>query len=143
MNFEYPENTADIIHEIVIKYGFLDSAKKEFEKNINNNENLQEASKKLPNYLILKLIDDYINENIAYEEFQDLLREELKTTDEISKMIFNEIKERILTVDVSQNKPVSQENIADDATEKPNVLPNNKKNQNKYSNIDTYREPIE
>jgi hypothetical protein len=139
----YPENSAQIIQEIIEKYGFLSLVEEGTKKftTAKNKQERDEIIKNLPGYKLADLVIYRAKGSLSFDDFVSEIKESLKTDNEKSKQIAEEIDKKIIPF-IKVEKNVSSE-LLPEQPEIESSVENTREIKKFNVEKDDYRENIE
>jgi hypothetical protein len=143
MNIIYPENSVDIIQEIVKKYNFSESLE-EVVKNLvkeTSREKREEIIGKLPNYKIAKIISQFAKGLISEKALSKTIEEELMVSLKIAEEINKTLQEKIIPFIEFKKMPESESQT--ESPEMESLIEKKEETRKSYLKPDNYREDIE
>jgi hypothetical protein len=107
MEIIYPENSSQIIEDIIEKYGFSEAEKESFEKltHSTTKEDYKEISKNSAGFKLAELVIRRANGLLSPDKLPLAIKEEMGTTDKTARQIAAEFEEKILPFIEIQKTP--------------------------------------
>jgi hypothetical protein len=150
----FSEKAADVILEIIKKYGLRENRKEIIER-LSKARTLIEKEEIIGNYpkrKLAKLVKGLAEERIEKEEALLILEKDLNLSEEEANGLFNELKNNVLILarkeslqegEINERKPIKKL-VAKEILSKKELLNQNiKKTITKYSSNDSYREKVD
>jgi hypothetical protein len=140
MKITYPENSSEIINEIVEKYGFskIEEEMMEIFSKGNSSQTGEEILKNLPGYKLAEFVIKRAK-GLSPEDLISSIKNGLETTNEISRQIAKEIEEKIIPFIEFENTPINELLIKSQEIK----LNENIEEIKKSNSDDAYRENVE